>query len=255
MPGATTTGAARTGATTTPVSDVDGFAFPSWNRHWVVRGIRRLSLATWILPLARLFAWIEVTGVEHLRALEGPVLFAANHQSHFDTPAVLCALPPRWRYRLAVAMAKEFFRAHFHPAEHSARAVLTNRVNYGLAAFYFNAFPLPQREAGTRQTLRYMGELFADGHSVLIFPEGRRTQHGEIQPFRQGVAMIGARLGVPIVPVRLEGLHDILHPTWKMARPGRAAVRFGAPITVSGDDYAALAARVESAVRALGPAG
>ena len=45
-------------------------------------------------------------------------------------------------------------------------------------AQFFNAFPLPQREAGTRQTLRYIGEVIADGYSVLIFPEGRRTRTG-----------------------------------------------------------------------------
>ena len=40
----------------------------------------------------------------------------------------------------------------------------------------FNAFPLPQREAGARQTLRYVGDLLEAGYSVLIFPEGRRSE-------------------------------------------------------------------------------
>ena len=57
----------------------------------------------------------KVDGLEHLEELEGPVIFAANHQSHMDTPAILIALPPRWRYRVAPAMAKEFFKAHFYP--------------------------------------------------------------------------------------------------------------------------------------------
>ena len=45
-------------------------------------------------------------------------------------------------------------------------------------AQFFNTFPLPQREAGTRQTLRYMGEVLADGYSILIFPEGKRMDEG-----------------------------------------------------------------------------
>ena len=57
-------------------------------------------------------------GSEHLARLEGPVIFAANHQSHIDTPAILWALPAGWRYRVAVAMAKEFFKAHFFPPDH-----------------------------------------------------------------------------------------------------------------------------------------
>ena len=63
--------------------------------------------------------------------------------------------------------------------------------------------------------------------------------------------MIGARLGVTVVPVRLEGLDRVLHKSWKMARPGRVRVTFGEPLALDGEDYAALAGRVESAVRAL----
>ena len=51
-------------------------------------------------------------------------------------------------------MAKEFFEPHFHPERHSNRQVLPNRLGYYLAALFFNAFPLPQREAGARETLR-----------------------------------------------------------------------------------------------------
>ena len=235
----------KAGAAAEPVE------FPAWNRSWPARAIRRASLPTWILPIARLFAWIHVDGRENLEAIRGPVIFAANHQSHMDTPVILAALPARLRYRVAPAMAKEFFKAHFFPAEHSRRARFTNSLNYYLAALFFNAFPLPQREAGARQTLQYIGEVLDAGFSVLIFPEGRRTQAGEIDRFRPGIGMIGARLDVPVVPVRIEGLDKVLHPTWKMAKPGRVRVAFGKPLRLAGDDYEALAAQVENAVRAL----
>ena len=133
--------------------------FPSWNRTWPARAVRRASLPTWILPIARLFAWIRVDGRENLEAVRGPVIFAANHQSHMDTPVILAALPSALRYRVAPAMAKEFFKAHFFPAEYSRRAWFTSSLNYYLAALFFNAFPLPQREAGARQTLQYIGEV------------------------------------------------------------------------------------------------
>ncbi len=225
--------------------------FPSWNRTWPVRLVRRLSLASWILPLARLFAWAQVEGREHLRELEGPVLFASNHQSHMDLPVILAALPGHLRARVAPAMAKEFFKAHFFPADHTWRQWFTNSLNYYLAAFFFNAFPLPQREAGARQTLRYIGELTGRGWSVLIFPEGVRADSGDMQPFRGGVGMIASRLDIPVVPVRLEGVDRILHPKSRMARPGRIRIAFGAPMRLGGDDYAALAAQVEAQVRGL----
>jgi long-chain acyl-CoA synthetase len=148
-------------------------------------------------------------------------------------------------------MAKEFFKAHFFPKEHTRRQWWMNSLNYYLAALFFNAFPLPQREAGARQTLRYIGEVLEDGYSVLIFPEGQRTQAGEIRTFRPGIGMIGSRLGVPVVPVRIEGLDKVLHQSWKMAKPGSVRVAFGDPMLLTGEEFESLAGRVEEAVRRL----
>jgi long-chain acyl-CoA synthetase len=228
-------------------------AFPSWNRTRFAWFLRRLSLPTWILPLARLFLKLDVVGLDHLAKIDGPVIFASNHQSHMDTPAIFLALPPRWRYRVAPAMAKEFFRAHFYPREFSRMAWFTNSLNYYLSCMFFNAFPLPQREAGTRQTLRYIGEITADGYSILIFPEGARHPTGEIDRFRPGVAMIGARLGVPVVPVRLDDVDKVLDPHWKWPKRGPVRVSFGEPIRLVGEDYVGLAKQVEDAVRDLAP--
>jgi long-chain acyl-CoA synthetase len=239
---------ASTGAVGAAAELID---FPSWNRSLPARAVRRVSLPTWLLPLARVFAWLRVEGREHLQPSEGPVIFAANHQSHMDTPVIMAALPARFRYRLAVAMAKEFFKPHFFPEQYGRMARFTNGLNYYLAALMFDAFPLPQREAGARQTLRYIGDVLGDGFSVLIFPEGHRTEAGEIDRFRPGIGMIASRLGVPVVPVRIEGLERVLHHTWRMARPGRVRVAFGAPLFLTGDDYESLAKRVENAVRAL----
>jgi long-chain acyl-CoA synthetase len=225
--------------------------FPSWNRTWPVRVVRRLSHATWIVPLTRAFAYARVEGLAHLRSLEGPVVFAANHQSHMDVPVILSAMPGRWRARVAPAMAKEFFKAHFFPASHKWHEWFTNSLNYYLAGFYFNTFPLPQREAGARQTLKYIGELTGEGWSILIFPEGERSTTGDIKPFRGGIGMIGARLDVPIIPVRIQGVEQLMPVGSSFVRPGRVRVAFGAPLRLRGDDYAALAMQVEEAVRAL----
>ncbi len=229
----------------------ESFEFPEWSRSAAARAVRRIALPGLILPLTRVFAWLNITGLENLRGLSGPVIFASNHQSHFDGPAILAALPAKWRYRLAPGVAKEFFDAHFHPERHKPQEHFTNGLNYFLGSLVFNIFPLPQRESGAREALRYAGGLVADGYSILIFPEGRRTEVGEIGRFQPGVGMLAARLGVPVIPVRLTGLDRVLHKNAKFATPGQAGVRFGAPIRPAGDDAAAIAKQIEDAVRGL----
>jgi len=231
-------------------ADAEPIAFPSWNRSGPAWLLRRVSLPTWILPLSRPFLDLTVEGLEHLARIEGPVVFAANHQSHMDVPAIFRALPARRRYRVAPAMAKEFFTPHFNRRDYGWKAWFTNSLNYYLAVQFFNAFPLPQREAGTRQTMRYIGEIANDGYSIIIFPEGRRLDDG-IGEFRPGIGMIGSKLGLPVVPVRLEGLDKVLHPKMKWPKRGPVRVAFGAPMRLEGEDYVELARKVEQAVRAL----
>jgi len=226
-------------------ADVTAADFPTWNRSLPARIARRIFLPGFLLPLARIFAHIRKQGVEHLRDLQPPVIFASNHQSYMDVPVIMSALPPRWRYRVAPAMRKEFFADHFHGRS------FTNSLNYYLSSLFFNAFPIPQHEPGALSTLRYMGDLANGGWCVLIFPEGKMTGRGEIAPFQPGVAMIASKLQIPVVPVRLEGLDHVLHKTWKMARMGRVRVAFGQPLHLTGTDYLALARQVEDAVRKL----
>ncbi len=230
---------------------VEPVEFPAWNRSWIARVFRRLSLATWVLPISGIFAWIRVDGLENLKSLDGPVIFASNHQSSLDAPVILRSLPPHRRYKVAPAMGKEFFRAHFYPKKHTRWEWFLKSIEYYLASLLFNTFPIPQRETGTRQTLRYIGELVDEGNSILIFPEGERTDKGEIKEFQPGVGMIASMLNIPVVPVYLEGVFRVLHRSWRFPRPGRVRVVFGPPLHLRGKDYQSLAGDVESAVRQL----
>jgi long-chain acyl-CoA synthetase len=225
--------------------------FPSWNRSWLAQVIRRAALSLLWLPLTRMFARARITGREHLLSLSGPVIFASNHQSHLDTPCILAALPARYRYRAAAAMWKEYFDAHFHPERHTWSEWLVESVAYWLVALFFNAFPLPQTEAGAGQSLRYIGELVSDGWSILFFPEGERTETGEMHPFQPGIGLLAARLDIAVVPIHLRGLDKVLHRGEWLPQPGRVELAFGPPLRLKGEDYAALAKRVEEAVASL----
>ena len=225
--------------------------FPAWNRLWLARLIRNIALFTVWLPLTRRVAHARISGQEHLASLQGPVIFASNHQSHLDTPLILSALPGRYRYRIAVAMWKEYFDAHFSPERHTRYEYFLDSVRYWLVALFFNAFPLPQTEAGARQSLRYIGDLVGEDWSILFFPEGERTEAGEVHPFQPGIGLIAGRLAVPVVPIRLRGVERVLHRHARWPRPGPVELVFGAPLHFKGEDYAAIAKRVEEAVNAL----
>src|SRR5262249_35123997 len=74
------------------------------------------------------------------------------------------------------------------------------------------------------------GELIDRGLSVLVFPEGQRSQNGVMNPFRAGIGLLATRLHVPVVPIRLDGLvgREMEGKHW--APPGLMRVTIGAPV-------------------------
>jgi len=235
-----------------PMEPVEQTPFPRYNRTWTARLIRRFSLATMLLPLTRFLARAKVSGLENLSDLRGPVIFASNHQSYLDATAILASLPERWRYRIAPVMWKEFFDAHFYPQRHSVAERWANSTLYWLITLLGNAFPIPQTETGARESIRYTGELVEEGWSILIFPEGERTLTGDVGPFLPGVGLMASRLQLPVVPIRLRGLDQVWHRNAKLPRPGLVEIHIGAPLSLEGESYSALALKLEEIVRALG---
>jgi long-chain acyl-CoA synthetase len=204
------------------------------------------------LPFFRRFTRLSVEGVEHLAQVRPPVLFAANHTSHFDTPVILAALPLRLRRRLAPAMLQEYFRAHFQPEGFSFKQRLGSTLQYLIACGLFSGYPLPQAMGGVRSALKYTGELVDQDLCPLIYPEGRRTPDGRLGAFQPGVGLMAVRLRIPVVPVHVSGLFEVfsIHRRWP--RPGRVRVRIGPPLFFRElQDYQEAARRVEAAVRAL----
>ena len=234
-----------------PLPPAEPSRFPAWNRRLAARAIRHVALVSILLPLTRVVAHAKVSGLENLASLRGPLIFASNHQSYLDTPVILASLPSRWRHTIAPAMWKEYFDAWFHPDRHSVTERLSKGALYRLLALFFNAFPVPQTEVGTRESVRYSGELVEEGWSILIFPEGERTLTGEIGRFYPGVGMIASRLRVPVIPIRLIGVDRVLPRNSGWLRPGSVEVRYGPAIYPGGSSYSEIAGKVEAAVRNL----
>ena len=223
---------------------------PRWNHRFPVAALRLLFQHVLALPLFRYYITFSVEGRQHLHGLRPPVLFAANHCSHLDTVAVLAALPFSWRVRLAPAMRKEYFMAHFRPSGFAIKERLTITSQYHLACGLFNGYPLPQSIGGVLSALKYSGELVEQKYCPLVFPEGLRSANGQLQPFKSGLAMMAIQLKVPVVPIHVQGTFEVfsVHNDWPKTGPVHA--RIGAPLRLRGN-YDAAARRIEAEIRAL----
>ena len=210
--------------------------FPRWPVSRPAHAVRRL-LQPPAFAAFSVLAPTRIPGAGHLATLPAPVVFAANHSSHLDTPVVLNALPARVRRTVAVAAAADYFFA--------------NRALGSAASLLLNAFPF-SRETAVRPTLEHCGWLLDRGWSILLFPEGTRSTTGEMAPFKAGVGLLAVELAAPIVPVRIRGAFDMLPKGRAVPRPGRVAVAFGSPITFDRDTpYETAASLIEQAVRDL----
>jgi len=213
-----------------PSSQAGAHPYARWAQRWPARVFRFVVQNCVARPAMLILAWPRIRGRENLRRVTGPVLVVSSHQTYLDPSYVLEALPGRLRRRLAVAMDGERLALMRHPAPTTAFfAGLIDRMKYFLIVSIYNVFPLP-RAAGFRKSFAFAGDLIDRGWSVLVFPEGELTRDGKIAPFRAGIGLLAARLKVPVVPMRLEGLYErrIANKSW--APPGTVHVTIGAPV-------------------------
>lgn len=179
-----------------------------------------------------------VEGIDYLENLSGPVVFVANHSSHLDTPLIVGSLPKRFADRLAVGAAADyFFDARW-------RAITS--------ALFFNTFPVERHRSGRPRSLA--AELLDDGWSLLLFPEGTRSEDGTMAVFKAGVAQLCASRGVPVVPVGLRGAYMAMPRGrgWPVPGRPRVAVRYGRPLyPVEGEGFRELRERMTRAVARL----
>lgn len=189
-------------------------------------------------PLVWSLTSVEVTGLEHVRDLDGAFVVVANHSSHLDAPLVLCSLPWRLGIKTAVGAAADyFFDARW-------RSVVTGIV--------FNAFPVDRQ--GGRGRAGVAAELLDDGIPLLVFPEGTRSPDGQMHRFKPGAAALAVSRGVPILPMGLRGAYTAMPRGKNWPARGRPTVHvaFGAPLLPQpGESALALTGRLSEVVRTL----
>jgi long-chain acyl-CoA synthetase len=228
------------------------YHYPSWVLKWPVTWARFLVHYLLGRPAMILLGWPRIDGRENLRGWSGPLLVVCNHIVDVDFAFVQAALPARLRTRIAIATRGEDLEAlHTPAASRGFFGRIYDRTKWVLGVSLLNLFPLP-REAGFRQSFAYAGQAVDGGYSVLVFPEGRHTADGKINPFRAGIGLLAMNLGIPVLPMRIEGLFEVKQTGRKFARPGKICVRIGQPMKfAAGSDPAQIAQELQSAVEVL----
>ncbi|MCC6960377.1 MAG: AMP-binding protein [Dehalococcoidia bacterium] len=211
--------------------------FPTWPRWRPVRLLRRGLMTGMVFPLLRLGYSVEVRGRENFRALKQPALIISNHNMHLDQSMLLQSMPHGFRQRVAIAAA--------------ASDIFGNRLRGFGASLLGNAFPFAKEGSGVRESLEYVARMLDDGWHVLIFPEGKLTVIGPMQPFKSGTGLLAVETGAPVLPMRI----DVVRPgfyegKWLPHPRARVVVSIGAPITFApGTSYSEATAKLEEAVR------
>ena len=230
-------------------SQSEGAIFPRWPWWPVVRILRIGFLEAIMRPLL----WLVLAPrIAPAVGLARPSLLVANHLTAFDVPVILYALSATDREHVAVAMSGELLTGwrRGKAQRHRIVGVLTP-VAYWLVTALFNVFPLP-RGAGLRQSFAHAGEALDRGYHVLVFPEGRRSTNGQLQPFEPGIGLLAQESEVPVQPIFVEGLGRQHGEEWP--KRGTVVVRLGEPLTLApGEEPLAFTRRLEAAVAALDP--
>jgi 1-acyl-sn-glycerol-3-phosphate acyltransferase len=180
------------------------------------RGIMQHNIARiW----ARGLVWatgcsLKISGAENLK--KHPVaVYASNHTSYMDTPVIFAGLPFQFR----ILAKKELWPIAF------------------IGWYLDRSGQIPIDTENPRATMSSLSagvKALRAGMPLFVFPEGRRTLDGVLQPFLSGAAYLAIRAQVPLVPIALSGVFDLLPMHTRHLYPGKLTLIAGEPIETAG---------------------
>jgi len=157
---------------------------------------------------------LTVRGAENLHK-HAVAVYAANHTSYMDTPVIFATLPFQFR----ILAKKELWPIPF-------------------IGWHLNrSGQIPIDTVNTHATLSSLGagvRALRAGMPLFVFPEGGRTPTGALQPFLSGAAYLAIRAKVPLVPIALSGVYDLLPIHTRHFYPCQLTLTVGEPISTEG---------------------
>lgn len=155
---------------------------------------------------------VRVEGLEHVDLTKSHV-FIANHLSYMDTPVALAHIPVQFRFLAKLGLFQiPLLGTHLTRAGH---------------------IPVPREDPrGSVKTMQLAAEKIQQQNtSLLIFPEGGRSQDGVLRPFKEGGAYIAIRAGVSVIPLVIIGTREVLPFGSGAVEPGLVTLRILPPIS------------------------
>ena len=180
---------------------------------------------------------LNVRGLEHLQA---GAVYACNHSSNIEPPAVFLAL------RRLFPRVRVLYKAELRKLP--------------VLVWVFDAAGFVPLERGnpdqSRPAVDRAARALAEGNSFVIFPEGTRSRTGELLPFKKGGFLMAIKAQAPIVPVAVSGGRDAMRRGSPVIWPVTVTVDLGAPIATAGltwDDRDGLITEVRTSMAARLP--
>jgi 1-acyl-sn-glycerol-3-phosphate acyltransferase len=197
--------------------------------------IQQWFAVTWSKMIMRTIGVpLTIRGMEKVDSTR-PHLYALNHLSALDIPAVYVAMPCHFR----IMAKEELFRYPFM-GWHMRRSgqVSIEREN----------------AVSSMRSLNRAASILKSGQPLVVFPEGGRSATGQVKAFLPGVFYVAIKAGVDVVPMALIGTYEVLPMETFHIMPRPIELLVGEPISVAGyglRDMDKLAAKVQTAVEEL----
>jgi long-chain acyl-CoA synthetase len=196
-----------------------------WPRAAPIRALRRL-LQQVLFRLQDRWMDLEVVHPERAAKIPLPSILIFNYQGPYAALAVLRALPPQLRSRVAIAADARLWEGR-------------DRWQGLLGELVVQAFPFVKSGGAVRPSLELLGRYLDAGYAVIMSPEGEPEVDGQLLPFLGGTGLMAVEMRVPVVPFRLEG-YDRLFPRnppfpYLPIRRGRVRLIVGEPVTFPKD--------------------